>query len=189
MRGIAGYLVHHPEGLRGEPGLAYDYILASNGLFVRGEKLGPGGRPLLRATVQVAEASVRELAPLEPRLELPQGKAPELCWHTFLAVAAQRVPSEVYGAVCWRDGAYHLVVPEQEAGGAHVEYATVPNTVVDMHSHGQLGASFSFVDNQDDTGFRVSIVAGRFDALIQEVEARVSLYGHHGRVYVGDVFG
>ena len=67
MRGVAGYLVNRPDGLVGEPGLAYDYILAANGLFVRAEKLGPGGAPLLRATVQVAEAQVRGLAPLAPR--------------------------------------------------------------------------------------------------------------------------
>ena len=188
MRGVAGYLVNQLDGLHGEGGLPYDYILAANGLFVRAEKLGPGGAPLLRATVQVAEAQVRGLAPIQERLELPQGKAPELCWHTFLAVAAQRAPNEVYGAVCWRDGAYHLVVPEQEAGGAHVEYQAVADTVVDMHSHGQLGAGFSFTDNQDDTGFRVSIVVGRMDMLMQEVEARVTVYGYTGRVYVGDIF-
>ncbi|MDP2954046.1 MAG: Mov34/MPN/PAD-1 family protein, partial [Chloroflexota bacterium] len=141
-----------------------------------------------QATVQVAEAQVRGLAPLAPAVEFPQGKPPELHWHSFLAVAAQRAPNEVSGAVCWRDGAYHLVAPEQEAGGAHVEYSAVADTVVDMHSHGQLGASFSFTDNQDDTGFRVSIVVGRMDMLVQEVEARVTVYGYTGKVYVGDIF-
>jgi len=185
---IAGYLVNHPEGLRGDRGLAYEYVLASNGLFVRGEKLGPGGVPLLRATVLVTEASVRGLAPLEASLELPQGKAPEFCWHTFLAVAARLAPQEVYGAVCWH-GADHLEVPAQTAGGAHIEYSAVPDTVVDVHSHGHMGAWFSGTDDADDTGFWVSIVVGRFDQLIHEVEARVSLYGHHARLYVGDIFG
>ncbi|MDP3064784.1 MAG: hypothetical protein Q8O40_16530, partial [Chloroflexota bacterium] len=122
-------------------------------------------------------------------LELPQGKAPELCWHTFLAVAVQRAPNEVYGAVCWRDGAYHLVVPEQQTGGAHVEYSAMPNTVVDMHSHGYIGGYVSSTDDADDIGFHVSIVVGRMDMLVQEVEARVIVYGYAGKVYVGDIFG
>ncbi|MDP3063060.1 MAG: hypothetical protein Q8O40_07605 [Chloroflexota bacterium] len=69
-----------------------------------------------------------------------------------------------------------------------MEYSAVPDTVVDMHSHGQLGARFSSVDNADDTGFRVSVVLGRLDMLTYEVEARVSVYGYHDRVYVGDIF-
>ncbi|MDP2949732.1 MAG: Mov34/MPN/PAD-1 family protein [Chloroflexota bacterium] len=189
MRGVAGYLVNHLDGLHGDGGQAYDYILAANGLFVRAEKLGLGGVPLLRATVRVAEAQVRGLAPIQERLELPQGKASELCWHSFLAVAAQQASNEVYGAVCWRDGAYHMVTPEQEAGGAHVEYQAVADTVVDMHSHGYMGAWFSTTDNQDDAGFRISIVVGRMDMLVWEVEARVTVYGYTGKVYVGDIFG
>ena len=33
----------------------------------------------------------------------------------------------------------HLSVPHQEASSAHVEYSAVPDTVVDMHSHGYMG--------------------------------------------------
>ncbi|MDP2949628.1 MAG: Mov34/MPN/PAD-1 family protein [Chloroflexota bacterium] len=188
MKGIVGYQVNHRDGVLGESGQAYDYIMAGNGLFVRAEKLAPGGLALLRATVQVAEAPVRELAPLAPAVEFPQGKPLELHWHAFLALAKQRPSVEVYAAVVWRDGAYHLAVPEQEGTGAHVEYQAVADTVVDMHSHGHMGAWFSTTDDADDTGFKVSVVLGRLDMLTYEVEARVSVYGYHDRVYVGDIF-
>ena len=188
MNGIVGYLVNHPDGPRGDSGRAYDYIMAGNGLFVRAEKLGQGGAPLLRATVQVAETQVRGLAPLVESMVFPQGKPPEFHWHAFLAMAKERPSVEAYAAVVGRDGAYHLAVPEQEVTGAHVEYQAVADTVVDMHSHGHMGAWFSTTDNADDRGFRVSVVLGRLDMLTYEVEARVSVYGYHSQVYVGDIF-
>ena len=39
-----GYMLHKEEGLSGEPGLYYDYIVAENGLFIRPQF--PHTRPL-----------------------------------------------------------------------------------------------------------------------------------------------
>jgi len=187
MTTIAGYLVNRPGGLEGEPGLAYDYVLASNGLFVRAEKLGPGGVPLLRATVLVTTSDVRGLAPLAQRLELPQGKVPGEIWQAALRMARLAHPSELYMAVRW-DGGYRLEVPEQEATAASVSYTAVPDTVVDIHSHGSMEGFFSGTDNADDVGFRVSAVVGHVDRLFKDAAARVSIYGHTGHVWLGDVF-
>ncbi len=187
MGGIAGYLLNRPEGLKGEPGLAYDYLLAGNGLFVRAVKLTHTGETLLRATVQVAEVQVRGLAPLEPRLDLPQGKVPGGLWHAARRMAQLRWPLEVYLAITWRD-LYRLKVPEQEATSGSIRYTPLPDTVVDIHSHGSMGAHFSATDNADDQGLRISIVVGHVERLEQDVSARVSVYGYTGPVWLGDIF-
>lgn len=183
-----GYLLNRPGALDGEPGLAYDYVLASNGLFVTAEKLGPGGVPLLRATVLVADAEVRGLAPLAPHVELPQGKVPGDIWQAALRMARLAHPNELYVAVRW-DGGYRLEVPEQETTPASISYTAVPDTVVDIHSHGEkMGTHFSLVDDADDVGFRLSVVVGHLDRVTPDAAARVSVYGHTGRVWLGDIF-
>lgn len=187
QRKIAGYLVNKPDGLQGEPGLAYDYVLAANGLLVRAEKVTGAGLALLRATVLVAEAGVRGLAPLEPRLELPQGKVPGDLWRAALRMAQLRWPQELYLAITWR-GCYQLEVPEQEATPGSIRYTALPDTVVDIHSHGGMGGFFSSTDNADDRGFRISVVVGHVDRLLKDTAARISVYGHTGPVWLGDIF-
>jgi PRTRC genetic system protein A len=182
-----GYLVNRPSGLEGEPGLAYDYILAGNGLFVRAVKLARTGKTLLRATVLVADAEVRGLAPLARHLELPQGKVPGDIWQAALRMVGLAHPSELYVAVRW-DGGYRLEVPEQETTPASISYTAVPDTVVDIHSHGSMEGFFSGTDNADDQGFRISAVVGHVDRLFKDAAARVSVYGHTGPVWLGDIF-
>ena len=65
-----GYLVNHPDGLYGERGLYYDYILSGNGVWIEAEG------PFLGARVPVAYADIRGLAPLEPQAVLRYGKIP-----------------------------------------------------------------------------------------------------------------
>jgi len=185
---MVGYLLNRPEGLEGGPGMAYDYILAANGLFVRAEKASVKGEPLLKATVLVAAAEVRGLAPLEPRLELPQGKAPGALWQGALRMAQLRWPDELYLAITWDAGEYRLELPEQEATPGSIRYTAVQDTLVDIHSHGRMGGFFSGTDNADDQGFRISVVVGHVDRLFKDTAARVSLYGHTGQVWLGDIF-
>ena len=188
MKAIVGYLFNKKDGLEGERGLAYDYILASNGLFVRAEKVGSRRQPLLRATVLMADAEVRGLAPLSPSLELCQGKVPGALWYSALRMAQLRWPQELYLAVRWDGGEYRLEVPEQDATPGSIRYTAVQDTVVDMHSHASMGAHFSATDNADDQGLRVSVVVGCVHRLIKDTAARVVVYGHTGRTWLGDIF-
>ncbi|GAJ12486.1 unnamed protein product, partial [marine sediment metagenome] len=56
-----GYMTNHLDGLSGEKGLYYNYILASNGLFIEAEN------PSIAARVLVAECEIRGLAPMEKK--------------------------------------------------------------------------------------------------------------------------
>lgn len=189
-----GYLVKHPEGLEGERGMYYDYVLASNGLFIEAE-----GK-LMAARVPVAFGEVRGLVPLEPKVVLRYGRIPQrffdLAMSTFLADKSK----ERYVAVTWNEE-YHIIVPEQaenkeelEQGvdkghgcGAGVSYLNPDSVMLDLHSHGKMPAFFSLQDNQDEKGMKLYGVVGKLDET-PIVKLRVGVYGYFHPVSWGDSF-
>jgi len=176
-----GYLLNTSDGLAGEPGLFYDYILAQNGLFVRARN------PLLGAAVQITQAEVRGLLPLEEAVELTKGKIPRYLYDLALATLAADPFHERYLAVAW-EGEYHLRMPPQEGSGGGVRYDRLPNTVLDFHSHGLMRAFFSYTDDRDEQGFGLYLVVGRLDTLFPEVELRVGIYGYFPPLLIEQVF-
>lgn len=176
-----GYLFNTREGLAGEPGLFYDYILAGGSLFVRARS------PLLAAMVRIAHAQVRGLASLEEAVELPKGRIPRSLYNLVLSVLTADPWHERYLAVTW-DGEYHLRMPPQEGGGSGVNYERLPSTVLDIHSHGAMSAFFSGTDDGDEQGLRLYMVVGRLDTLWPEVELRVGVYGYFAPISVEEVF-
>lgn len=179
-----GYLTNTAEGLAGEPSLFYDYILASNGLFIRARG------PLLAATVRIAEAEVRGLLPLEERVELPKGKIPQHWFDFAMFIFTNEREVEHYFAIIWEEdqGGYCIKEPPQQRGETSVKYATLPNTVVDIHSHGSMGAFFSNTDDQDEQGLRLYMVVGKLNTLFPEVRLRVGVYGYFRGIPLEEVF-
>ena len=180
MKPIA-YLVNTKEGLEGTPGLFYDYILAGNGLFIR------GASPLLKATVLISLARVRGLAPLDEKIELARGKIPRGTYGLALSILLADRYRERYLAVTW-EGEYHLRTPPQEGTEGGVSYERLPGTVLDIHSHGRMRAWFSPTDNADELGLRLYMVVGRLDRLLPEIEIRVGVYGYFAPVHMNEVF-
>lgn len=176
-----GYLLNRERGLEGEPGLFYDYILAGNGLFVRGQS------PLLEAVVNIAPTEVRGLCPLEESVRLPRGRIPRSIYELALSIFLVDRYNERYLAVTW-EGAYRLMMPPQQGDSGGVEYETLRNVVLDIHSHGTMGAFFSPADDRDEQGLRLYMVVGRLDSLLPEVEMRVGVYGYFTPVSVNEVF-
>ncbi|MBI4215904.1 MAG: hypothetical protein HY687_00700 [Chloroflexi bacterium] len=176
-----GYLVNTTDGLAGEPGLFYDYLLAGNGLFLL------AANPLLRATVRLAEAEVRGLLPLREGIELAHGRLPRALYDLALGVLAADPRRERYLAVTW-EGEYRLRSPGQEGSAGGVRYQRLPGTALDIHSHGALGAFFSSTDDEDEQGLRLSLVVGRLDTPLPEAALRVGVYGHFGPVRMEEVF-
>lgn len=175
-----GYLVKHPGGLEGERGLYYDYVLASNGLFIEAE-----GK-LMAARVPVTLCEVRGLAPLEPKVALRYGRIPQRFFDLTLSAFLADTSKERYVAVTWNDG-YHLYVPEQDAHGARVEYLMGDSVLLDFHSHGTMEAGFSSKDNEDEKGFKLYGVVGKLGATPQVI-LRVGVYGYRNTIAWGDVF-
>jgi PRTRC genetic system protein A len=170
-----GYLHSKPEGLVGEPGLGFNYILAQNGLFIEAENQH------LKATAPIFELDpgrlVRGLAPLEPEVTLKHGLIPSLLWDTAWNILEEDPYSEGYVAITWGPTGYGLVVPPQQATAASVTYDRPRNLVVDIHSHGAMKPFFSGTDSADDQGLKLSIVIGEMDKPLPTFVARVCIYG------------
>lgn len=177
-----GYLLNTTEGLQGEPGFFYNYILAENGLFIRAQG------PLLGATVRVARADVRGLSPLTESIELTCGKIPWYIHSLALSVFAAAPWQEHYLAVVW-DRGYRLKVPSQEGNPCGVTYERLPHTVLDIHSHGLMTSFFSGIDNRDEQGLRLYMVVGEMDTLFPETRLRVGVYGYFAPLELEKVFG
>ena len=175
-----GYLINTERGPEGSPGLFYNYILARNGLFVRAES------PLIAANICIARAEVRGLSPLREEVRLKKGRIPRGLYELALSVLSADPYQEKYLAITW-EGEYRLRVPAQtgEAGG--VQYEVLPNTVLDIHSHGAMPAFFSSTDNRDEQGLKLYIVVGRLDRLIPEVKLRVGVYGYFAPVRLEEI--
>ena len=167
MNKYVGYLIKPKDGLYGERGLFYDYVLAENGVFIETEG------PLLAARVPVACANIRGLAPLEPKVVLRHGKIPRHLFDLALNTMLTTPDKERYVAVTFSDG-YHINVPEQASSkeellnGAHagsgsvagVAYQNPDSVLLEMHTHPKMRASFSPTDNRDETGLKLYGVIG-----------------------------
>lgn len=180
MRAV-GYLFSEMEGLVGEPGLFYDYILAGNGLFVRARG------PLIEATVRIAAAEVRGLSPLEEKIALPMGAIPRRLYDLAISILGADYERERYLTTTW-EGEYRLRMPPQEGSAGGVKYERLPSSVVDIHSHGTMEAFFSWTDDRDEQGLRLYMVVGKLHTLWPEVLLRVGVYGYFAPVSIEEVF-
>ncbi len=176
-----GYLINTREGLQGEEGFFYNYILAGNGLFIRADG------PLLSATVCVALAEVRGLAPVSESVQLTHGKIPMHIYEVALSTLYSESWREQYLAVVW-DHRYRLMKPSQEGSVASVKYRRLPHTVLDIHSHSGMAAWFSSTDNKDEQGLQLYMVVGEMGKLIPKVELRVGVYGYFATLDKAEVF-
>jgi len=177
-----GYLLNTPEGIQGEPGFFYNYILSENGIFIRAQS------HLLGATVPIARVPIRGLAPLRTSVELPYGKIPWRIHDLAVSVFAADPVQEHYLAVVW-DREYRLRMPAQQRDSARVTYERLPHTVLDIHSHSLMSAFFSGADNRDEQGLRLYMVVGELDTLFPEIRLRVGVYGYFAPLEMQEVFG
>ncbi|MBI2851980.1 MAG: hypothetical protein HYX84_02585 [Chloroflexi bacterium] len=178
----AGYLLNTFGGLTGDPGIYYQYILAGNGLFVSADN------EHLRATIIVSPARVRGLAPIKESFEMLCGKIPGRLCNLAISIMAGELSRERYLAVIWESGEYRLRMPAQQGVAGAVTYETLPNTIMDIHSHHKMKAFFSSTDDRDEQGFRIYMVAGRLDTFFPEVMIRLGVYGYFMPLDVNQVF-
>ena len=165
----------------GEPGLFYDYVVAENGVFIQAED------PLLKATVQIAEASTRGLRPMFNAVYLKHGRIPGALYHLAMSIFMADRQREQYLAVVW-ESAYHLRAPQQVGDATTVHYEKVPNTILELHSHGEMAAFFSGIDNGDEQGLCLYAVVGELERLIPDMKIRIGLYGYFNEVRLSEVF-
>jgi len=194
MKNPVGYLIKKKDGLYGDRGMFYDYILAESGVFIEAEG------PLLAARVPVAHAEVRGLAPLETKVVLRHGLIPQRIFDLAVNFFLTDTNHERYVAVTWSDG-YHIHVPRQASDKEHlvegadeghgsgggVAFLNLDNVILDLHSHGKMRAFFSPADNTDEKGLRLYAVVGKLGDKPQ-IRLRVGVYGYRTAISWGDVF-
>jgi PRTRC genetic system protein A len=167
-----GYQTNYWVGPEGEAGVFYNYIMAADGLYIRAKN------EHLVVTVNLADVEVRGLAPITGEVTLLHGKIPMHLLNLALSMLIVNADIEKYLAIIW-DGEYHLKEPMQEASSGHVTYETLPNTVLDIHSHtGSMPARFSSIDNFDEKGFMLYAVVADLRNLFPTVELRLGVYGY-----------
>lgn len=165
----SGYIVVHPEPFVAEHGAFYDYLLAYNGVLVEAENA------FIKARIPIAPTFVRGLVPVDPLVELKHGKIPARLFELAFSVMLASPRREIYVAVIWDGDQYSLRIPEQQGGVAGVEFQMVDSAVLDLHSHPDMAARFSSIDDKDEQGFRVYGVIGRGP----ELRLRIGIYGYY----------
>ena len=175
-----GYLMNNPTGLSGERGLYYDYIFASNGVFIEAES------PLIAARIPVADCDIRGLAPIEPKVSLTYGSIPQRFFDLALDLFLSDRETEQYVAITGEAG-YHFYIPVQDKSAGSVVYEVGNSVVLEIHSHGHMGAWFSGTDNIDETGLKLYGVVGKL-ATTPIVKLRIGVYGYFRDLFWNEVF-
>lgn len=176
------YLTNSLNGLDGESGVFYDYILAGNGIFMRAKKAH------LAATMCIAPQVVRGLAPLEAKVQLLHGKIPIYFLNLALSILCTKPYIEQYLAITWKDS-YSLGLPPQSQTAASVTYETLHGAVLDIHSHtGGVPAHFSSIDDHDEQELCLYAVVGGLRDLCPTVELRLGVYGYFMPLKKEDIF-
>jgi PRTRC genetic system protein A len=167
---VAGYLIRHPQGLSGTRGIAYDYVLTGNGVFVEADS------PSIAARIPVFEAAIRGLEKSSTKIVLKHGRIPYCLLAQFIEMAKNNDPKEVFAAIVWDNG-YKLICPQQENSICSIKYDCVDGAVIELHSHGRMPAFFSGQDNRDETGYKFYGVVGKCSE-DTEIKFRIGIYGY-----------
>ncbi len=195
-RPFVDYLVAR-EGLPPRSGLAFDYILAADGLFVATES------DPLAVRLPVAPCRLRgdRIAAVGAACELRRGCLPRTVWDACLMHAedAARGGREVAVFVTHRpdggaSGRYRVIRPPQTVTATCVEYdePDLPpgeTVLLSFHSHHAMRAYFSRTDDGDERQLRLYAVVGRLGTPSPEVALRVGFNGHWLPLPWESVFG
>ncbi len=171
----------------------YEYVLAGNGLFVRGE------RRELSVLLPIASFETRGLATVKAHLELRIPHVPPSA--LLIALDRARKARDHHGFRVeivfhlWVDDTsrWRLEVPEQMQGSARVQplddsaESSYARALLELHSHADMAAQFSAEDDVDEAGFRLYAVLGHVGKY-PKLRVRVGLYGYRWDVHAREVF-
>lgn len=152
--------------------LAYQYVLAANGLFIRAENA------YLKALVPVAACELHGLDRYEPGVELLLPKVPVGILRSVLYSARRKMPREAMYQLAFGPSGWRVAMPPQSGTPTALQFSELAGTIVDLHSHHSMAAFFSGTDDRDEQGFRIYVVIGRLDVEWPDIYCRVGVYGH-----------
>lgn len=175
---LVTYHVHSQAPLPPSDALAYQYILAGNGLFIRAETC------FFEAILPLAACTVRGLAPLRHCFRLKVARIPARLLDTILTDACRarrpdRGLNEVLYQFHYHGQSVQVKKPVQQTTAVTILAAGVadPTILCDLHSHGNMPPFFSRTDDADEQAARVYAVIGKLDTA-PEMQLRVGVYGY-----------
>lgn len=162
------------------PAALYEYVLAGNGIFLRGQREGLSVRfPLLSYPILGIPSLTPQIELTVPRI--PQTLIEQMLGEAFDAWQAPSGPLEsLFHFTC--DETWMLTIPEQIRTAVSVQPAdpehcpSYQSCLVEIHSHHEMRPEFSATDDEDETGFRIYGVCGSFRKR-PSISFRVGLYG------------
>lgn len=193
------YIIHKEPSLPPYSAIAYEYIMASNGIAAprRGLRSSYAQRTVwmcvIIPVVQAPPGTVRGLHLLTASITLKVRRAgmpvpliPASVLQDILADARLiRTETGQLNEVLYRfhhnGKTINLRRPSQNATAMSVK-ATGDggaDVILEIHSHGNMKAFWSNTDNRDEKGFRVYGVIGRLDSSAPQIRLRIGIYGYH----------
>jgi hypothetical protein len=171
----------------------YEYILAGNGIFIR------GARREFQAQFCIAPCEIRGLANLEASLQLNAPRVSreivgEMLLRARMARDADGRPCEiVFHLELDETRVSHCLVPSQAQETARAKPAddspssSYARACIEVHSHVDMCARFSSLDDQDEVGFRVYAILGCISTRAV-MRVRVGMYGYRCDIPANWVF-
>jgi len=161
----------------------YEYVMAGNGILIR------GARREFQAQFCIAPCSVRGLTNLETALQLNTSPVPREIVEEMLQKA--RAARDTKARPC--EIVFHLELDESDGWRCHVPSQTqaparskpindspassYARACIEVHSHVDMHASFSSLDDHDEVGFRLYAILGRISTT-PVMRVRIGLYGY-----------
>ncbi len=176
------YITHKEPSLPPFDAIAYEYITASNGIFLRAENRF---MVAIIPVVQAPPGTVRGLHPLTAKITLKVPRIPASLLQDILADARLMQFNGQLNEVLYRfhhnGQTINVDRPSQDTSPTSVEAIGDggADVILEIHSHGNMRAFWSNTDNQDEKGFRVYGVIGKLDSDEPEIRLRVGIYGYH----------
>jgi len=170
------------ENLPSHSSSMFEYLIGSNGIFVRAVR--PGLEVII--PVSLFTASIRGLEQIEPFVRLTPGRIPQQIliqmWKESCIAALAEPPLEIVFHVQHFLEQWQLIIPEQMQSSGKcraIEYgldSSYINATVEVHSHNRMGAFFSGADDADEGGFRIFAVLGKVTESSAQIICRVGVY-------------
>ena len=172
------YIIHQKPDLPPLEAIGYEYVLASNGIYVRAENR------FIEALIPIVQApagTVRGLHPLAPSIKLKVAPMPISLLKDVLVDARQmRTKTGQLREVLYRfhysNNQVRVDRPQQDTSETHVR--TIgdggADVILELHSHGNMKAFWSARDNADEKGFRFYGVIGRLDSQKPQIRLRLT---------------
>ncbi len=163
--------------------VGYEYIIASNGVFIRAEN------DFFKVCFQISECEIRNLFECEEYFVMKKGKMPTDIYEALkLKIENENTEKEKFLQVSFKDGEYTIFIPEQTGTGTAVKYESEEqNVFLEVHTHPEMSAFFSDIDDRDEKGFRLYGVFSVIDGNVADFILRISVYGYYKILDISDI--